>query len=77
MAATNVRILNPADKTRLYTVAIGTGAIAATDDLVTDTNKWPAGSTYTNTASRITYTRVAVAGVIGDWSASAAGTLLT
>ena len=45
----NLTILNPADKTHLYAVAIGKGAPADVDDrLVTDTHVFKVGSQYTD-----------------------------
>lgn len=76
MGAVNVQVLNSGDKTYLAAKALGQGAIAAGDALITDVVTYPQGSEYYDTASRITYRRNAVAGVIGDWSASAAGTVL-
>lgn len=77
MGAVNIQILNAGDKTYLAARALGQGAIAAGDVLITDTVTYPQGSEYYDTASRITYRRNAEAKVIGDWSASAAGTALT
>ena len=45
----NLTILNPADKTHLYAVAIGKGAPADVDNrLVTDTHVFKVGSQYTD-----------------------------
>ena len=46
---TELTILNPSDKTRMYSVATGKGAPADADDvLVTDIRTYPAGSQYTD-----------------------------
>lgn len=70
MAATNVKVLNPADKTYLRANAIGTGVIANGDLIATDTKTYPIGSTYINTAGAagtVMYVRIAAVGVAADW----------
>lgn len=55
----NLTILNPADKTHLYAVAIGKGAPADVDDrLVTDTHVFKVGSQYTDLTGKKLYIRV-------------------
>lgn len=61
-------ILNPSDKTRMYSVAIGEGAPADTDDvIVSDIKKFPVGSQYTDTKNKKFYVRVAKAKAAADW----------
>ena len=70
----NLVILNPADKTRMYSVAIGEGAPADTDDpIVTDKKTYPVGSQYTDLTAKKFYVRTASAGVVADWTAVGAG----
>lgn len=62
-------ILNPSDKTRMYTVAIGEGAPADADDvIVTDVKKFPIGSQYTDTKDKKFYVRTAEAKAVDDWT---------
>ena len=66
---TKLSILNPADKTRMYTVAIGEGAPTDTDDvLVADVKKFPVGSQYTDTKAKKFYVRMAKAKAAADWT---------
>lgn len=66
---TKLSILNPADKTRMYTVAIGEGAPTDTDDvLVADVKKFPVGSQYTDTKGKKFYVRTAKAKAAADWT---------
>lgn len=68
----NVKILNGSDKTRHYTVCMGEGAIAeATDPIVTDVNKFPIGSQYTDLTGKLFYVRVAGAKAVADWQSYA------
>jgi hypothetical protein len=69
MAATNVKIKNSGDKVYGTPFAVGTGAIAATDELVTSTSKYPIGSRYLDTTNKRIYYRCAetTGGAIGDW----------
>lgn len=65
----NLTILNPADKTHLYAVAIGKGAPADADDrLVTDTHVFKVGSQYTNLTDKKLYIRVETKKVVADWA---------
>lgn len=65
----NLTILNPADKTHLYAVAIGNGAPADADDrLVTDTHVFKVGSQYTDLTDKKLYIRVETKKVVTDWA---------
>lgn len=69
MAKENVTILNPADKTHLYAVAIGKGAPAEVDDrLVTDTHVFKLGSQYTDLNGKKLYIRVDTKKDKADWA---------
>lgn len=68
MAVTHLAILNPADKTRQFTVAIGSGAPADTDTLATDVKTFPEGSQYTDKTGKDFYVRTGHAGVAADWT---------
>lgn len=68
MAVTHLSILNPADKTRQYTVAIGQGAITNTDVPATDLKKFPIGSQYTDVTNKKFYVRTAGSKVAADWT---------
>lgn len=62
-------ILNPSDKTRMYTVAIGEGAPTDADDvIVADIKKFPIGSQYTDTKDKKFYVRTAKAKAVADWT---------
>lgn len=64
----NLTILNPADKTHLYAVAIGKGAPTDIDDrLVTDTHVFKLGSQYTDLTGKKLYIRVDTEKVVSDW----------
>ena len=66
---TKLSILNPSDKTRMYTVAIGEGAPADADDvIVADVKKFPIGSQYTDTKNKKFYVRTAKAKAAADWT---------
>lgn len=67
MASTNIIILNPADKARHCTIAVGDGAPADGDAIVTDTRKYPTGSQYTDLTGKDFYVRMASAKVAADW----------
>lgn len=70
----NLTILNPADKTHLYAVAIGKGAPADKDDrLITDTHVFKLGSQYTDLDGKKLYIRVATAKAVEDWAGIGAG----
>ena len=61
-------ILNPADKTHLYAVAIGKGAPAEADNrLVTDTHVFKVGSQYTDLDGKKLYIRVDTKKAAADW----------
>lgn len=65
----NLTILNPADKTHLYAVAIGKGAPAdAADRLVTDTHVFKVGSQYTDLTGKKLYIRVGTEKAVTDWT---------
>lgn len=65
----NLTILNPADKTHLYAVAIGKGAPAdANDRLVVDTHVFKVGSQYTDLDGKKLYIRVETKKVVTDWA---------
>ena len=65
---TELRILNPADKTRMYSVATGKGAPVDVDEpLLIDTHSYKIGSTYTDLTGKKMYVRTATAGVVADW----------
>lgn len=69
---TNLAILNPADKTRMYSVAIGKGAPTDADDtIIADVRTFPVGSQYTDLTSKKFYVRTDSKGVAADWSAQA------
>lgn len=62
-------ILNPSDKTRMYTVAIGEGAPTdASDVIVADVKKFPIGSQYTDTKNKKFYVRTAMTKAAADWT---------
>lgn len=64
----NLTILNPADKTHLYAVAIGKGALAdAGNRLVTDTHVFKVGSQYTDLTDKKLYIRVDTKKEVADW----------
>ena len=67
MAVTNLVVLNPADKTRHFSVALGEGAPAASDAIVTDVKTYPIGSQYTDKTNKNFYVRVAEAKAAEDW----------
>lgn len=63
-------ILNPADKTRMYSVAIGKGTPADTDDPInTNVRDFPVGSMYTDLTGKKLYVRTDEKGVAADWTA--------
>lgn len=65
----NLTILNPADKTHLYAVAIGKGAPTDADDrLVTDTHVFKVGSQYTDLTDKKLYIRVNTKKDVTDWA---------
>lgn len=63
-------ILNPADKTRFYSVAIGKGVPTDADDvLISDIKVFPVGSTYTDIEGKKQYVRTAKELASTDWTA--------
>lgn len=69
---THLSILNSADKSYKYAVAIGQGAIADADDpIVADTVQFPVGSQYTDLTNKVFYVRTAVSATpaVADWTA--------
>lgn len=65
----NLTILNPADKTHLYAVAIGKGAPTDVDDrLFTDTHVFKVGSQYTDLTDKKLYIRVDTKKAVADWA---------
>lgn len=69
---TNLAILNPADKTRMYSVAIGKGAPTDADDtIIADVRTFPVGSQYTDLTGKKFYVRTDSKGVAADWSTQA------
>ncbi len=66
---TNLTILNPADKTRMFSVATGKGAVADADDpIVTNVKDFPIGSQYTDVTNKKFYVRTASAKAAADWT---------
>lgn len=72
-AIKNLVILNPADKTRFYSVASGEGAPAVTDELIVNVKDFPIGSQYTDVHGKKFYVRMAENKVVADWVALNAG----
>lgn len=76
-AIKNLVILNPADKTRFYSVASGEGAPAdvtdVTDELIVNVKDFPVGSQYTDVSGKKFYVRMAENKVVADWVAVNAG----
>lgn len=71
---TNLSILNPADKTRMYSVVTGKGAPTDTDDpLVADIKTYPIGSQYTDIENKKFYVRTAKEKAAADWTEIGAG----
>ena len=67
---TELVILNPADKTRMYSVATGKGAPTDADDPINaDIKSFPVGSQYTDLTGKKFYVRMAKEGVAADWTA--------
>lgn len=65
---TELTVLNPADKTRMFSVATGKGAVSdATDVIVTNVKDFPVGSQYTDITGGSFYVRVAKEGQVSDW----------
>lgn len=82
-AIKNLVILNPADKTRFYSVASGEGAPAdvtdegapadVTDELIVNVKDFPIGSQYTDVSGKKFYVRMAEDKAVADWVAVNAG----
>lgn len=76
-AIKNLVILNPADKTRFYSVASGEGAPAdvtdVTDELIVNVKDFPVGSQYTDVSGKKFYVRMAENKAVADWVAVNAG----
>lgn len=71
---TNLVILNPADKARMYSVATGKGAPTDADDPINaDVKTFPIGSQYTDLDGKKFYFRTDNKGVAADWSTNGAG----
>lgn len=65
---TELTILNPADKTRMYSVCTGKGAPTdAADPLIADVLTYPIGSQYTDLTGKKFYVRMADAKAAADW----------
>lgn len=70
---TNLVILNPSDKTRMYSVAIGKGAPTDADDPInTNVKDFPIGSQYTDLTGKKFYVRTGKSGVAADWTSVSA-----
>ena len=65
---TDLVILNPADKTRMFSVAIGKGAPA--DDVI-NVKDFPIGSQYTDLTAKKFYVRTGNTGAAADWTSIA------
>lgn len=73
-AIKNLVILNPADRTRFYSVASGEGAPAdVTDELIVNVKDFPVGSQYTDVSGKKFYVRMAENKAVADWVAVNAG----
>lgn len=69
---TELTILNPADKTRMYSVATGKGVPTDADDkIITDVKSFPVGSQYTDLTGKKFYVRMAATKAASDWTAVA------
>ena len=71
---TDLVILNPADKTRMFSVAIGKGAPADADDVINvnvNVKDFPIGSQYTDLAAKKFYVRTGNTGAAADWTSIA------
>ena len=65
----NLVILNPADKTRMYAVATCEGSPADADDVVvTNIKDFPIGSQLTDTENKAFFVRTAAEKSVGDWA---------
>lgn len=69
---TDLVILNPADKTRMFSVAIGKGAPADADDVINvNVKDFPIGSQYTDLTAQKFYVRTRNTGAVDDWTSIA------
>ena len=68
MTATKVIIQNSADKSFKYAHAVGEGAPAEGDAIVTDVKSFPIGSEYIDTTAKKLYIRTAAAKAAADWT---------
>lgn len=69
---TDLVILNPADKTRMFSVAIGKGALADADDVINvNVKDFPIGSQYTDLTAKKFYVRTGNTGAAADWTSIA------
>ena len=65
---TELTILNPADKTRMFSVATGKGTVSdVTDPIVTNVKDFPIGSQYTDLTNKTFAVRVAANKAVADW----------
>lgn len=70
---TNLVILNPSDKTRMYSVATGKGVPAdAGDPIIANVKDFPIGSQYTDLTGKKFYVRTDNKGVAADWTVTGA-----
>lgn len=69
---TDLVILNPADKTRMFSVAIGKGTPTDADDVINANVKdFPIGSLYTDLTAKKFYVRTGNTGEATDWTSIA------
>lgn len=67
-------ILNPADKTRMYSVATGKGAPTDSDDaIIASVRTFPVGSQYTDLENKKFYVRTGNQKSSTDWTSVGAG----
>lgn len=66
---TNLTVLNPSDKTRMYSVMTGKGVPSDADDPInTNVKDFPIGSQYTDLTGKKLYIRTDTKGVAADWT---------
>lgn len=68
MAVTNLKQME--GEIQNHPRMIGTGTPVVTDSLVTDTQKYPTGSSYLDTTNGKIYYRIAEAKAVADWAAA-------
>ena len=69
----SLSILNPADKTRMYSVCTGKGVPTDKDDpLVADIKTFPVGSQYTDLTGKKFYVRTGNTKESTDWTSTGA-----